>query len=64
MDELEDISVARFGLDARGVVENVIGDATASVCLREDGRVGITWQNADGKLVKTAPSHIKKAFAR
>jgi len=64
MDELEDISVARFGLDAKGVVENVIGHATASVCLREDGRVGITWQNADGRLVKTAPSHVKKAFAR
>ena len=64
MDELEDISVARFGLDAKGVVENVIADATASVCLREDGRVGITWQNADGKLMKTAPSHVKKTFAK
>lgn len=48
MDELEDISITRFGLDAKGVVESVIGDATARVCLREDGRVGITWRNADG----------------
>jgi Domain of unknown function (DUF4132) len=64
MDELEDISVARFGLGAKSVVESVMGDATARVCLREDGRVGITWRNADGKVVKTAPSHIRKAFAR
>jgi hypothetical protein len=64
VDEIEDISVGRYGLNAEGVAEIVIGDATASVCLREDGRVGMAWKNADGKLAKAAPSHVKKAFAK
>jgi hypothetical protein len=60
--DLEDISVGSYGLDARGVTEMVIGDAKATVRLREDGRVAVVWYNADGKVVKSALSHIKKAF--
>lgn len=64
VDELEDICVTRYGLDAHGVIELVVGDAKASVKLCADGRVGVTWRNADGKLGKSAPSHVKKTFAK
>ena len=64
VQELEDISVGHYGLDANGESEITIGDATAVVRLNDDGRVGVAWRNADGKLVKSAPSHIKKAFPK
>jgi hypothetical protein len=64
VQELEDISANHYGLDAQGESEIVIGDAKAVVHLGDDGSVAVTWHNADGKLVKGAPSHIKKAFAK
>jgi hypothetical protein len=64
VDEIEDISVGRYGLDARGIAEVAIGDVKASVSLCDEGRVALTWRNADGKPVKSAPAHIKKAFTQ
>jgi len=64
VQELEDISVGHYGLDARGESEISIGDAKAIVRLGEDGHVGVAWHNADGKLAKAAPSHVKKAFPK
>jgi hypothetical protein len=64
VQELEDISAGHYGLDAQGEAKIEIGDARATVRLGKDGRVGVAWHNADGKLVKTAPSHIKKAFPK
>ena len=64
VQELEDISAGHYGLNAQGESEIVIGDAKANIHLRDDGRVAVTWHNADGKLVKGAPSHIKKAFPK
>lgn len=61
---LEDISVGNYGLDAEAKAEINIGDAKAIVRLNEDGRVGVAWHNADGKLVKSAPTHVKKAFPK
>lgn len=64
VQELEDISVGHYGLNAQGEAEISIGDAKATVNLGEDGHVGVAWRNADGKLVKAAPSQIKKAFPK
>ena len=64
IEEIEDICIARYDLDERGTREIGLGDAKATIILRDDGGVAITWHNADGKLVKTAPAHIKKAFAK
>jgi len=64
VQELEDISVGHYGLDAQGKAEVLVGDAKAIIHLNDDGRVGVAWHNADGKLVKAAPSHIKKAFPK
>ena len=64
VQELEDISVGHYGLDAQGESEIEIGDAKTVVRLGEDGHVGVAWHGADGKLAKAAPSHIKKAFPK
>ena len=64
VEEIEDICVAHFGLDEHGTREIALGDAKVTLNLREDGGVAVAWHNADGKLVKAAPAHIKKAFAK
>ena len=64
VQELEDVSVGNFGLDAQGQAKIDVGDSQALVQLGEDGRVVVVWQNADGKPIKSAPSHIKKAFPK
>jgi hypothetical protein len=64
VQELEDISVGHYGLDARGQAEIEIGDAKAVVLLGEDGHVGVAWRNAEGKPAKAAPSQVKKAFPK
>jgi hypothetical protein len=62
--ELEDISVPRYPLDPQGSAETPIGDCVAAVRLCEDGRVVTTWHNAAGKLLKSAPSHLRKSFPK
>jgi len=62
--ELEDISVGRHGLTTQGVIDFSIGDAKATVRLGEDGRAAVVWHNADGKLVKSAPFNLKKAYPK
>lgn len=64
VEEIEDICVGRYGLDEHGRREITLGDAKATLSLRDDGGVAVAWNNADGKLVKAAPAHIKKAFAK
>ena len=64
VQELEDISVGYYGLDAEGQAQIEIGDAKATLRLSDDGRAAVAWRNADGKIVKAAPSHIKKAFPK
>lgn len=64
VEEIEDICVARYGLDEQGKREIILGDAKATLSLRENGGVAAAWHNADGKLVKTAPTHVRKAFAK
>lgn len=64
VEEIEDICVARYSLDERGIREISLGEAKATIGLGEDGGVTVVWYNADGKLVKAAPAHIKKVFAK
>lgn len=63
MEDLEDSCVERFPLDTNGRMETLIGDAKAVLQLNNEGAVATAWYNADGKLMKTAPSHVRKAFA-
>jgi hypothetical protein len=64
VEDLEDMCVEGHGLDATGTLETSIGDVRAASSLQEDGRVGVTWQGADGGRLKAAPSNLKKAFPR
>ena len=63
-EELEDTCVPNYGLDAQGQCRITIGDAEATFAICEDERVRISWRNAQGKAVKSAPSHIRKAFSK
>ena len=64
VEVLEDMSVGNYGLDGEGEAKIDIGDARAIVRLGDEGRAGVAWFAADNKLVKSAPSHIKKAFPK
>jgi hypothetical protein len=64
VQELEDISVGHYGLDAQGAAEMKVGDAKAAIRLGEDGRVTVSWQNSDGNAAKSAPTPIKRAFPK
>ena len=63
-EELEDISVDGYGLDQRGIRNIVLGDATAQLQLAPGGSVSVTWTNADGKLLKSPPPHVRKGFSK
>ena len=63
-DELEDFAVPAYELETDGRSEITVGDAKAILQLSDEGQVAVIWQNADGKVVKSVPSHIKKAFAK
>ena len=64
VDEIEDFAVASYSLDLEGRTEISIGDAKAALAIQPDGRVAVMWRNADGKLVKSAPAPIRKAFPK
>lgn len=64
MEALEDLSVESYGLDAQCVAVITVGSAVAALRLRQDGKVALTWQNADGKPVKSAPADVKTEFAK
>ena len=64
VSDLEDFAAPSYPLDVEGKTEVAVGDASATVHLSEGGEVGVMWRNAEGKLVKAPPSHIKKAFPK
>lgn len=64
VDELEDVAVPSYSLNAEGKAELSVGDATATVSLSPEGKVTVIWRNEKGKLVKSAPAHVKKAFPK
>lgn len=64
LDELEDLAVPNYSVDPQGKTECSIGDAKATIAVSAEGQVAVTWRSAQGKLVKSAPSYIKKAFSK
>jgi hypothetical protein len=58
MQELEDGSVQDFGLeDGKRTFE--IGGYLAEISLQPNGKVELQWFNAEGKMLKSAPSALK-----
>jgi Domain of unknown function (DUF4132) len=62
--ELEDSAVPSYSLDEEGKTEIIVAEIKVILRLSEEGHVGVVWQNADGKLLKSVPFHIKKTFAK
>ena len=63
-EELEDISVDGYGLDDQGARTFAVGDASARLQLVAGGGVLVSWWSAEGKLLKSPPTHVKKAFSK
>ena len=64
VDELEDLAVPSYPLDAGGTTEIVLGEARANICVSEDGQVRVMWRNAGGESMKSVPAQLKKAFGK
>ena len=59
VDELIDVSLPRFGLDAGDRLEIEGDDARAVVDVGSDGRVGVTWHGPGG-ITTSAPAAVER----
>jgi hypothetical protein len=59
-DEVDELGVPDFGLDADGRLVVPLGDASATLELADDGSASIAWRGADGKPRKNPPADVKK----
>jgi Domain of unknown function (DUF4132) len=64
VDELEELAVPGYALDAEGNMEMAVGDVQAMIRLSSDGHFGVFWKDADGKTIKSVPSRVRKVFAK
>jgi hypothetical protein len=63
-DDLEDMAVPDYGLDAGGNCSYKLGDCTADLILVSPGsEVEVQWKNAQGKGVKAPPQEVKRDHA-
>ena len=58
-EELEEITLPTFGLDASGTRSEQLDEVTATVT----SAGGLSFHNADGKVLKSVPESIKSRFA-
>lgn len=64
VDDLEDLAVPAYSLDAVGKAEIAVGNAKVLVGLTPGGDAAVIWKNDAGKPVKSVPAPIKKAFPK
>jgi hypothetical protein len=57
-DEIDELGVPEYGLDATGGRLEKIGEFTAE--LRVDSGVTLRWKKSDGQALKTTPASVKK----
>jgi hypothetical protein len=62
-EELEDLSVPTYGLDADGAAREEFGDCAATLRLTPEGKVETQWCGANGKPVKAVPASAKADHA-
>ncbi|MFD7548609.1 DUF4132 domain-containing protein [Streptomyces sp. NPDC059816] len=58
-EEIEELAVPSYGLTEVGRAEHALGDASALLAV-EGTRARLTWRNAAGKQVKTAPAAVRR----
>lgn len=61
--DLEDISVPTYGLDATGLIEELISDYTARIRVENVRVLPTEWIAPGGKPLKTLPADVKKTHA-
>ncbi|MHA7812029.1 MAG: DUF4132 domain-containing protein [Phycisphaerales bacterium] len=64
-DQIEEMAVPGYGLDAVGVAEEQLGDYTARVTVSGKGNTSpckLTWVNPKGKEIKSVPAAVKEQF--
>lgn len=64
-DQIEEMSVPSYGLEAVGLCEEPLGDYAARIGVMSEGNATpckLTWVNPNGKEVKSVPAAIKKRF--
>ncbi len=64
-DQIEEMAVPGYGLDAVGFAEERLGDYTARVAESGKGNTSpckLTWVNPKGKEIKSVPAAVKEQF--
>ncbi len=62
-EDLEELSVPSYGLDANGLLREVFGEFTAEFCLDGADALQLCWRAADGKIQKSIPPEVKERHA-
>ncbi|MDN5213114.1 DUF4132 domain-containing protein [Fulvivirgaceae bacterium BMA12] len=62
MDQIEELAINDFGLNANNQFEQKIGECTAVLKITKINKTEISWLKADGKAQKSIPSSIKEEF--
>jgi hypothetical protein len=64
-DQIEEMAVPGYGLDAVGFAEEQLGEYTARVAVSGKGNTSpckLTWVNPKGKEIKSVPAAVKEQF--
>jgi hypothetical protein len=61
-DEIEEMSIPTYGLDASGVARRQLGDVTGEIAIADD-EATLVFHAADGKAFKSVPASIKQDHA-
>lgn len=62
-EEVEEMSVPSYGLDAVGLRREAFGDFEAQLRVVDTRRTELLWQKPDGKLQKSVPKAVKEQAA-
>lgn len=63
VEDLEEIALPGFGLDAEGTRRKTLGGVTAEIRITGSDEVTLGWIGADGKPRKSAPASVKRDHA-
>lgn len=61
-DEIEELGVSNFGLNAGHQIIKLLGNYKAVVTIDSLTKVNLLWEKSDGKMQKTIPTVIKEDF--
>jgi hypothetical protein len=59
-EDIEELAVPDFGLDADGVYTQQLGEHTAEIAILDGAEVKLGWLKADGKRQKSVPKAVKE----